>query len=348
MKKILALALAILMVFSLVACGSSAPAADVPAADAPAADAPAADAPAADEPAAKEDPYLAYFISIKTGGAAWSKTERGFNDICKELGWEGHYVAPQTPMDPVEMAQLLDTAINEGADFIAGIFFSEELFGDSLKRAREQGIVICNINVTIGEEGEYTDFNMGTNQYNMGVRQGELLKELAGDKAYKVLYLCGSAGEILNTRYDGFLKTLEGCTNITQYGMEFEQENAVIAADVVSNVLRANPDINCIVCNDSTGATMGSSSYIDENGLKDDILVIGMDDSADILNYLKAGILDVTIATGNYSMGYDSVRIANDMIVNGIKPAYENDTGTVPIFPADVDAYAAENGIDLG
>lgn len=337
MKKILSLLLVFLMVFSLTACGAeSAPSEQ---SNAPAVDASAAEA---------KEPFLAYFISIKAGGAAWSKTERGFNDICEELGWEGHYVAPQNAMDPVEMAQLLDTAINEGADFIAGIFFSEELFGDSLKRAREQGTIVCNINVSIGEQGEYVDFEMGTNQYNMGVRQGELVKELAGEDVYKVLYLCGSAGEILNTRYDGFLKTLEGCENITQYGLEFEEENAVTAADVVNNVLKANPDINCIVCNDSTGATMGSASYIEENGLSEDLLVIGMDDSADILNYLKDGILDATIATGNYSMGYDSVRIANEMLTNGYTPDYLNDTGTIPIFPANVEAYAAENGIDLG
>ena len=51
MKKLIALLLALVMVFGLVACGAKddAPAADAPAADAPAADAPAADAPAADE-----------------------------------------------------------------------------------------------------------------------------------------------------------------------------------------------------------------------------------------------------------------------------------------------------------
>ena len=45
MKKLIALLLALVMVFGLVACGKKAPAADAPAADAPAADAPAADAP---------------------------------------------------------------------------------------------------------------------------------------------------------------------------------------------------------------------------------------------------------------------------------------------------------------
>ncbi len=53
MKKIIALLLALVMVFVLAACGgSSAPAAEEPAAEAPAADAPAAEEPAAEAPAA--------------------------------------------------------------------------------------------------------------------------------------------------------------------------------------------------------------------------------------------------------------------------------------------------------
>lgn len=70
MKKLIALLLAVAMVFGLVACGGKAPAADAPATDAPAADAPAADAPAADAPAAEQE-YLRlnweYINSNKTG-----------------------------------------------------------------------------------------------------------------------------------------------------------------------------------------------------------------------------------------------------------------------------------------
>lgn len=53
MKKLIAMLLALIMVFSLIACGAKE---DAPAADAPAADAPAADAPAADAPAADAEP----------------------------------------------------------------------------------------------------------------------------------------------------------------------------------------------------------------------------------------------------------------------------------------------------
>ena len=55
MKKIIALVLALVMVFALAACGGgpSAPAAEAPAEEAPAAEAPAAEAPAAEAPAAE-------------------------------------------------------------------------------------------------------------------------------------------------------------------------------------------------------------------------------------------------------------------------------------------------------
>ena len=29
-----------------------------------------------------------YFVSLKVGGAAWSQAQQGFEDACKELGWE--------------------------------------------------------------------------------------------------------------------------------------------------------------------------------------------------------------------------------------------------------------------
>ena len=56
MKKLIALLLALVMVLSLVACGSKTeePAAEEPAAEEPAAEEPAAEEPAAEEPAAEE------------------------------------------------------------------------------------------------------------------------------------------------------------------------------------------------------------------------------------------------------------------------------------------------------
>ena len=63
MKKVLALVLALVMVFALCACGQQA--APAPAAEAPAAEAPAAEAPAAEAPA---DPMAELIAAAKAEG----------------------------------------------------------------------------------------------------------------------------------------------------------------------------------------------------------------------------------------------------------------------------------------
>ena len=66
MKKILALVLAICMIFALAACGQKAEPAPAPAAEAPAAEAPAAEAPAAEEPAAEQTVLKLWCIATES------------------------------------------------------------------------------------------------------------------------------------------------------------------------------------------------------------------------------------------------------------------------------------------
>jgi len=115
MKKLIALLLAMVMVFGLVACGNNAPA-ETPNADAPAADAGNANTPAATTGAE---------IVLVTNGPQSTVDDRGFN----QLSWEGiqAYVAESGKTAnyylPVEQStasyiQCIDTAIKEGAKVI--------------------------------------------------------------------------------------------------------------------------------------------------------------------------------------------------------------------------------------
>ena len=75
MKKLIALLLALTMVFGLVACGGSAapeaPATEAPKAEAPATEAPVADAPVADAPAAANDPAIDLIFTANASSADW-------------------------------------------------------------------------------------------------------------------------------------------------------------------------------------------------------------------------------------------------------------------------------------
>ena len=318
-KKMMALLLAVMMVASMmVGCGAS-----------------------------EEEELDFYFISLMTGGAAWSRAEAGFKDACEELGINGQWLAPVERNNLVEMANLLDQAVTQQADACIGVFASAELFGPSLVKAKEQGTVTASVQLVLDKE--YTDFNIGTNQNEQGAKFAEALAELADpNKEYQVIWLCGSASEQGNIQYAAFEEALKAYPNITCLGMRFEEGSAATANQVLADELTANPGLNAVVCLDSSAATIGTASFIDERGLEDEWLTIGIDASADILNYVKSGALDATMNQDFYAMGYESVKMAYEKIVNGVEPVNYYDTGMYLIRPDEVDAYATENGIDLG
>lgn len=298
--------------------------------------------------AAEDEPLEFYFISLMTGGAAWSRAEQGFKDACEEFGIEGQYLAPVERNNIVEMATLLDQVITQQGDAAFGVYASAELFGPSLLKAQEQGMVTGSVQMSLSEE--YVDFNIGTNQTMIGINFAKALGELADpNKQYEVIWMIGSASEQGNMQYEGFVNELAQYPNIKCLGMRFDEGAAATANQILADELTANPNLNCVVCLDSSAATIGTASFVDERGLQDEWLTIGIDASADILNYVKSGALDATMNQDFYAMGYNSVKMAYELITQGKKPdSFENDTGMYMIAPEDVDQYAADNGIDLG
>lgn len=252
-----------------------------------------------------------YFVSLKVGGAAWSQAQQGFEDACKELGWDGYYVAPTTANDSSQMANLCETAMTSQADAILGPLFDKDVFTDIINRAHEQGMLVGTTNTYLdGIE----DFNIGTDQKNMGVTQAETLIDLVGDKPCKVVWMNQNiSGTTVLETYDAFCETLKGHDNIVIHGIEFDDNNPTTAADKMNNLWKADPQINAVICNDSTGASMGVANFIEENGLQDEFYSVGIDASADILNYVMTGALDCTLDQNFYRMGYESVYMLKDI-----------------------------------
>ena len=143
MKKILALVLALCMVFALCACGApaaEAPAAEQPAAEAPAAEAPAAEAPAAEAPAA-EQPAEPAAMNIALVTDVGNIDDKSFN----QGAWEGvvafaeanglkqgegyDYYRPSEGSTEARV-ETINTAIKNGANVIVcpGYLFEDAIF----------------------------------------------------------------------------------------------------------------------------------------------------------------------------------------------------------------------------
>lgn len=278
-----------------------------------------------------------YFVSLKVGGAAWSQAQKGFEDACAELGWDGYYVAPTTANDSSQMANLCETAITSQADAILGPLYDPDVFSDIIDRAHEQGMLVGTTNTYLGG---IEDFNIGTDQTNMGTTQAETLIELVGDNECNVVWMNQSlsTSSVVAT-YEAFEAALAGHDNIKIHGIEFDDNNPTTAADKMNNLWKADPTINAVVCNDSTGASMGVANFIEENGLQDQFYSIGIDASADILNYVMTGALDCTLDQNFYRMGYDGVYMLKDKW-EGKEVPIQTDSG--------MNCVTAENAVEYG
>lgn len=291
-----------------------------------------------------EEKKTVYFVSLKVGGAAWSQAQKGFEDACKELGWDGYYVAPTTANDSSQMANLCETAMTSNADAILGPLFDKDVFTDIIDRAHKQGMVVGTTNTYLGG---IEDFNIGTDQKNLGATQAQTLIDLVGDNPCKVVWMTMNinSASIMET-YDEFCRALEGHDNITVHGIELDDNNPTTAADKMNNLWKADPAINAVICNDSSGASLGVPNFIEENNLQDKFYSVGIDASADILNYVMTGALDCTLDQNFYKMGYESVYMLKDLW-DGKEVEKKVDSGMNRVSADQAVEYGAARGYDV-
>ena len=117
MKKLLALLLALAMIFSLAACGGSAAPAAESKTDAPAAEAPAAEAPAAEAPAAGSSALAGtYKITVWVGEAAVDLTQKQIADFNASNTDGIVFEADVHPVSEATSADQMLVDVNAGAD----------------------------------------------------------------------------------------------------------------------------------------------------------------------------------------------------------------------------------------
>ncbi len=237
MKKILALVLALCMVFALAACGgNSAPAAN----EAPAADAPAVDSPAEEAPAAAE-------MTVAMITDYGDITDQSFNqttyEACKAYaeanGVDFKYYKPASDSD-ADRVTMIETAIDDGYNVIVMPGYA---FANAVKETAGEysDVTFIALDVGAGDLGE--DYEVPANLY-CATYQEELCGYMAGYAAvklgYKSLGFLGGMAVPAVMRYGyGFVQGVDaaaaelGLTDVTLnylYGNTFGPDPSVKAA----------------------------------------------------------------------------------------------------------------------
>ena len=215
MKKLIALLLAVMMVFALCACGASEePAAEEqPAAEAPAED--AAEAPAED---AAEAPVIKVGIAAPDVTHGWVAGVAYYAEkYCKDNNLEYKIT---TSADAAEMTSALQDLMAWGATVVVS-WPQWTGMETALQEVIDAGIPVVNFDVDVACEGIY---KVTGDNYDMGYQCAKYISDKVGDGAIIAVMDVPSSGSVCELRKEGFYAYMDeigyDMTNVFEVTLE--------------------------------------------------------------------------------------------------------------------------------
>ena len=267
----------------------------------------------------------------------WSNVEKGAIAAGEDLGVEVVFFVPPKE-DVAAQIQTMQTYIAQGVTGIAIAPSDPSALEPVMQEAADAGIFVTTLDTPPVEDSVSLVY-IGTDNYTAGTMAGETMAELLPEGG-KVGIGRGS-DTALNAlqRTDGFLKGIEG-TDIEALEPVNDKEDAATALQLANSVISANPDLagafGVYAYNGPAWATA-----IKEAGKAGVIRLVSFDATTDIINGIKEGVIDATIAQREYDMGYKSVEIIKLMAEGGVDAALSEMGAVDGIIDTGVDVITA-------
>lgn len=300
-KKILALLMAFVLVFSLTACGGS----DDPA--------PADDG--GEEEVATEDGEFKIAIMPKLVGIPYfTQTGEGAEKAGEELGVEVIYTGP-TNADAAEQVKMIEDLINRGVDAIAVAPNDPAAVIPVLQKAKDAGIIILDWDTPTGSELIDASVQQIDNQVLGEHLFDKLVEHMGTDDADYAIVTGGLSAANLNTWIDYGLEYAEeeypDLNLVTERIPSDEKQQEAYAKTL--DLIKAYPDIKGIL-GYSTVAPLGVAQAIREKGLQDEITVVGTAVEEDSQEFLEDGALDTGVLWDPEQLGFLTVGVAKALL----------------------------------
>ncbi|MFN2220010.1 MAG: sugar-binding protein, partial [Anaerolineae bacterium] len=275
----------------------------------------------------------------------WSNVEKGVIAAGNDLGVETVFFVPPKE-DVAAQTQTMETYIAQGVTGIAIAPSDPNALEPVMKKAADAGIFVTTLD-TPPVDNSVSLVYIGTNNFSAGKIAGETMADLLPDGG-KVGIGRGS-DTALNAlqRTDGFLEGIAGA-NIEALEPVNDKEDAATALQLANSVISANPDLagafGVYAYNGPAWATA-----IKEANAVGKIKLVCFDATTDIINGIKEGVIDATVAQREYDMGYKSVEVIKLMAEKSVDAALSEmgavdgviDTGVDVITAATLKDYEA-------
>ena len=272
MKKILSLALVLCIVFSFCAMCASA------------------------EDSAVAGMTVA-FIPKVTGNSFFEAANDGAQKYAADWGMTVDYMGSATA-SVTDQIEVIQQAIDQGVDAIAISSVDATALDEKLKEAADAGIVVCTWDSDVSPDARALMVSQGTAAVlgpmlvEMGVESlTERGVDVTGEVKYVWHYSQASVADQNSWYVAGEAYIKENYPNwVAVAEPYYSEQDAEKSVTIGEAVLDAHPDVDLIICNDST-ALPGQCKAAENKGLTaEDITITGFCTPSGMTSYLEKGI----------------------------------------------------------
>ena len=254
----------------------------------------------------EEEKYVIGFSAIDMENPYFITLESAVKEVLEDE--EVRLITKDPGTDPELQAEQIEEMIKEGIDAIILSPVDWEAITPSLKKLKDAGVKIINVDTQV-KEMDYVDAYIGSDNYSAGVICGEDLIEKCPEGGKVAILECPTQNSI-NDRITGFEETLakaeKGFEVVDRADTLGEFERALEAAQ---EMVREHPVIVAIMCGNDQLA-VGAKTALNLAGL-DKVLIYGVDGSPDIKKELQKPDSQIagTAAQSPINMGKTAAKI---------------------------------------
>ncbi len=287
------------------------------------------------------------FVPKLTGNAFFESANAGAQKFAKEQGFTVDYQGSANA-SVADQVQVINNAIATGADAICVSSVDVTGLDAALKEAKEKGITVVTWDSDVTPSSRTLMVSQGTPEIlgKMLVEMGaDSLKKRGKDAKKKIKYCWHysqatvadqNSWQVAGEEY--IKKNYPEWENVAP-GNYYSEQDAEKAVSIGASILEAHPDIDLIICNDSTALPGQCKAAQNAKKTKKDITITGFASPNSIKDYCKADIIEqwglwdcqVQGALGCYMAAYlaagNEVKLGDKLTVPGI--------GEIEIKPND-------------
>jgi len=270
-----------------------------------------------------DKPLHFVFITTCVEEDFFKPVKKGMFDAAALMGVNCSFIGTKD-VDVKAQAELVQEAVEKGADGIALNIIDSSLFDVVVKNAMDMGIPVVAFNSDDSKTPNARLSSVCQNFFKAGQLFGEKILECIHENSVVLATIHSVGISALDDRLRGIKDVLKR-KNIT-CKVVITGIKADSASLVVTDALKANPEIRTVLCT-GLADTEGTGMAIENNFSDQNIIAAGFDLSSLIVRYIRNGQLIFTVDQQPYMQGFYPVIQIAQYVRYGIIPS-SNEIGS--------------------